>query len=162
MMQLPIRVPPRKKGEARTQFAALPWRLNGDSVEVCLITSRGNGRWILPKGWPMDGQTPAAAAATEAREEAGLIGTPDDRCLGVWSYVKRGENGRLPHLAMVFAVRITEELPDWPERHQRRRKWFSTKKAASKLRAPELCHIVKAFDPLAEDRRVPASPARPE
>ncbi|PYE85648.1 NUDIX hydrolase [Pseudoroseicyclus aestuarii] len=153
-LQLPLRIARRKKGKARTQFAALPWRLQGGTVQICLITSRGSGRWILPKGWPINRQTPAEAAATEAREEAGLIGTPDDRCLGVYSYVKRGDRSRTPHLAMVYGIEVTQVLQDWDERRQRRRKWFSLAEAAARVDEPELRHIITGFDPLAETRRL--------
>ncbi len=156
MIQLPIRMAKRHKGQALTQFAALPWRLTDDSLEICLITSRGKGRWILPKGWPMDQVTPAVAAAIEAREEAGLIGEPDDRCLGVWSYEKRGGKTRDAHMALVFPVNVTQVLEDWPERGERKRKWFSPANAAAKLRAPELRQIILAFDPLS--RRPSAAP----
>ncbi|WP_341211939.1 NUDIX hydrolase [uncultured Limimaricola sp.] len=147
MIQLPLRVAKRHQRLGRTQFAALPWRITGDSVEFCLVTSRGRGRWILPKGWPMDGATPAEAAATEAREEAGLVGLTEDRCLGVWSFVKGGAKTGAPHFAMVFPVQVTQVLADWPERGQRRRKWFTRERAAAKLDAPELRQIVLAFDP---------------
>ena len=147
MIQLPLRVARRHQRLGRTQFAALPWRMVNDTLEVCLITSRGRGRWILPKGWPMDRATPAEAAAREAREEAGLIGLPEDRCLGVWSYVKGGAKTGSPHFAMVFPVHVTQVLGDWPERGQRRRKWFSRERAAAKLDAPELRQMVLLFDP---------------
>ncbi|WPY95850.1 NUDIX hydrolase [Limimaricola variabilis] len=154
MIQHPLRVAKRHQRMGRTQFAALPWRVAGDSIEICLITSRGRGRWILPKGWPMDGATPAEAAAAEAREEAGLVGQPEDRCLGIWSYVKgSGRSGR-PHFAMVFPVRVTQVLADWPERGERRRKWFTREAAAAKLSAPELRQMVLGFDPAPQRPRM--------
>ncbi|MFC6583776.1 NUDIX hydrolase [Sulfitobacter aestuariivivens] len=53
----------------RTQFAALCYRVKKGKVQVLLVTSRGTKRWIVPKGWPMDGKTPAQSAALEAWEE---------------------------------------------------------------------------------------------
>ncbi len=145
--QLPIRIAARRKSDVRTQFAALCYRMGAPGLEVCLVTSRGTGRWILPKGWPMDGQTPAAAAATEAWEEAGLTGQAFDRCLGVYSYVKPLDRTRTACVAMVFPVLVREVHDDWPERAQRKRKWFDRDRAAAKLDEPELRHIVQAFDP---------------
>ena len=57
----------------RRQYAALPYRLE-NGLEVMLISSRETHRWILPKGWPMKGRKPHAAAAQEALEEAGVVG----------------------------------------------------------------------------------------
>lgn len=54
------------------QAGALVWRRAGKGkVEVLLITSRGTGRWVLPKGWLDGGENVAQAAAREAWEEAG-------------------------------------------------------------------------------------------
>ena len=36
----------------------------------------------------MEGKTPAASAAREAWEEAGVTGKPMGHCLGVYSYAK--------------------------------------------------------------------------
>ncbi|EYD71175.1 NUDIX hydrolase [Limimaricola hongkongensis] len=138
MIQLPLRIAKQHQRLGRTQFAALPWRDAADGIEICLVTSRGRGRWILPKGWPMDRTTPAEAAAIEAREEAGLLGQPEDRCLGIWTYTKSG----IPHFAMVFPLQVTRTLDDWPERAERRRKWFTPARAAAKLDAPELRQMV--------------------
>ena len=56
----------------RLQVAALPWRRSSKGVEIMLVTSRGSGRWILPKGWPEAGEALWDAAAREADEEAGI------------------------------------------------------------------------------------------
>jgi len=86
--QIPLKFATGRKTDIRAQFAALCWRVNNDRVEICLVTSRTRGRWILPKGWPMHKQTPAAAAAMEAYEEAGLRGEALDICLGIYSYIE--------------------------------------------------------------------------
>ena len=53
------------------QYAALPFRLKPQR-EVMLVSSRETKRWVIPKGWPMKGRKPHAAAAQEALEEAGV------------------------------------------------------------------------------------------
>ena len=55
------------------QVAALPWRVRDGEVEICLVTSRGTGRWILPKGWPEKNLTHAEAAAREALIKIGIL-----------------------------------------------------------------------------------------
>ncbi|MDQ2089407.1 NUDIX hydrolase [Marimonas arenosa] len=146
--QLPIKVKMRHKSDVRTQFAALCWRLKNDKPQVLLITSRGTKRWIIPKGWPMSGVTPSEAAMTEAWEEAGVKGKPSDRNLGLFSYLKKIP-GRpaMPVVAMVYPVRVSKLVDDFPEAGQRRRKWFTPKKAAAMVREPELAQILKHFDP---------------
>ena len=136
-----------QKTDVRTQFAALCYRVNKGEVEFCLITSRGAGNWIIPKGWPMDGQTPAKAAATEAFEEAGLEGKVHPQSLGVFTYEKQISKGPTPCLAIVYAMQVKTVLSRWPERKERRRKWFSGKKAAARVANPELRQMILKFDP---------------
>ncbi len=145
--QLPLKLRTGRKTDVRAQFAALCWRVKNDKVQVCLITSRTRQRWIIPKGWPMDKQTPAEAAATEAFEEAGVSGDPINFCLGVYSYHKPQKVGNAPIITMIYPLHVTHVHSKWPEKKQRRRKWMSPAKAAKKLSEPELRRIVAAFKP---------------
>jgi hypothetical protein len=63
---LPLSIDPIQKRMARAQFGALCYRIEKEMVQILLVTSRGTKRWIVPKGWPEDGLTPAEAAAREA------------------------------------------------------------------------------------------------
>nr|WP_289069582.1 NUDIX hydrolase [uncultured Aliiroseovarius sp.] len=134
------------KRSVRTQFGALPFRIKNGKVEILLITSRGTGRWIIPKGWPMDGETPAGSAATEAFEEAGVEGTISHDVLGFYSYTKNHDGQRLPCVVAVFPLKVKKQLKSFPEKGQRRRKWVSQKKAAQLVWEPELRRIIKGFD----------------
>ncbi|HHI81755.1 MAG TPA: NUDIX hydrolase [Rhizobiales bacterium] len=145
--QLPISIEASHKSDVRSQFAALCYRLKGNKAEVLLITARNSGRWIVPKGWPMDGMTPAESAAQEAWEEAGVIGKAQDRCLGLFSYSKSVGGEGLPIVAMVYPVRVESLAGQYPEAGQRKRKWFSPKKAAKQVVEPELARILKGFRP---------------
>ena len=132
------------KRDMRAQFAALPWRRVDGRIELCLITSRDTGRWVIPKGWPMDGKTPWEAATTETFEEAGLRGVASTRCVGVFTYRKDLDDGlSLPVLVAVFPFEVTKVLPDWPEACERKRKWVSLKKASQMLSDPELREILR-------------------
>jgi 8-oxo-dGTP pyrophosphatase MutT (NUDIX family) len=127
----------------RNQYAALCWRLHRGHVEVLLITSRDTGRWVTPKGWPMDGMDPAEAAAREAWEEAGVTGEVEPDVLGFYSYDKVLKPGQsLPCVVAVYPLRVGELADKFPERKERRRKWFSAAKAARKVAEPELRELL--------------------
>lgn len=147
--QVPIRLSPSDKRSVRTQFGALPYRLRDGKVEILLITSRGTGRWIIPKGWPMDGETPAGAAATEAYEEAGVEGKLSHQVIGFYAYNKMHDGEKLPCVVAIFPLKVKKILNTYPEKTQRRRKWFSQKKAAQMISEPELRPLIKGFDPKA-------------
>jgi len=135
------------KTNLRTQFAALCYRIKDNKVQICLVTSRRSKRWIVPKGWPMDGETPMDAAATEAFEEAGVRGKIHARPAGVFSYYKVRSEDELPCLAVVYPLKVKKVLKDWPERKERTRKWLSRKKAAALVSDPELSTIILNFKP---------------
>lgn len=153
--QLPISLHGGAKGTARTQFAALCWRRKAGKVQVLLITSRRRKRWIVPKGWPMHGKTPAECALIEAWEEAGVRGTASDACVGVYSYerIREGE-GSLPCLAMLYPVKVKQLRDKFPEYRDRKRKWVSRKKAAKMLKHRELGKLITGFSP---PKKQPAS-----
>lgn len=147
--QLPLSFGQAEKTDVRTQFAALCYRVKNQKVQILLVTSRGSRRWILPKGWPMDGKTPADSAAQEAWEEAGVRGTAVSRPLGMFSYSKAlgDDDADLPCVAMIYAIRVTSLARDFPEVGQRTRKWMTRKKAAAMVDEPELSRILRDFDP---------------
>ncbi len=149
LRQHPMRLAGAVKREVRSQFGAIPWRLNDGKVEILLITSRGTGRWILPKGWPMHGATPAEAAATEAWEEAGVTGTPSHVSAGFYAYQKLFEGDNLPIVVAMFPLKVKKVHKEWPEKGDRKRRWVSRKRAASLLQEPELRQMIKHFDPRA-------------
>lgn len=146
--QLPISLHGARKGDVRTQFSALCYRVRRNKVQILLVTSRGTRRWIVPKGWPMEGKTPAESAQKEAWEEAGVTGKPDGTCLGVYSYAKDvGSMDDLPCLAMLYPIAVTSLARKYPEQGQRRRRWMSRKRAAKMVSERELARLILDFDP---------------
>ncbi|MBM3615096.1 MAG: NUDIX hydrolase [Alphaproteobacteria bacterium] len=131
---------------ARTQYGALCWRMHRGKVEVLLITSRDTGRWVIPKGWPIAGLSPFETAAREAWEEAGVEGDVADQDLGVFDYEKSlGHKGSVTCSVQVFGLRVAELKGKFPERKERRRKWFDFEKAARKVPEPELRALLLAL-----------------
>ena len=132
----------------RAQYAALCWRLHRGKVEVLLITSRDTGRWVIPKGWPMPDRTPSEAAEIEAWEEAGVKGEVAAQELGLFSYDKvLCQNRSVDCAVQVFALRVASLADKFPERRERRRKWFAAEKAAKKVAEPELRRLLANLTP---------------
>lgn len=139
-----VLIPPEGGSEPRTQYGAICWRLRGGGgLEVLLVTSRETGRWVIPKGWPIRNLSPEASAAREAWEEAGVKGQPGPHCLGIYSYEKgvgkpTGPRVYHPCVVAVYPLEVGHIAKSWPEAGERKRKWFSPKKAARKVAEPEL------------------------
>lgn len=108
------------------QSAVIPFRQVDGGVEVALITSRGRGRWIIPKGVVEPGLSPADSALHEAFEEAGLRGRVVGDPLGSYRYAKWEGTCTVE----VFAMAVDEVCDDWPERAERQRRWLPPAAAA--------------------------------
>jgi len=128
------------------QYAALPYRLVGRRVQILLITSRGTGRWVIPKGWPMKGVKPHEAAAIEAAEEAGLAGAITDRPVGSYSYRKEIKPDQIITVqVMVFPFHVESHAETFKEAGERTARWFSYRQAAGHVAEPSLRRIIIEF-----------------
>ena len=131
----------------RRQVAALCHRDHAGRREVLLITSRERGRWIVPKGWPMEDRSDAEAARIEAWEEAGVEAAEvSEDVLGAYFYEKRVEDGEdIPVEAQVYEVEVAALAEDYPEREERERVWVTPEEAARRVDEPELQEILRDF-----------------
>ncbi|MEO0930532.1 MAG: NUDIX hydrolase [Pseudomonadota bacterium] len=123
-------IDPTAKQQVLSQVAALCTRSCGKGLQVLLVQS-SRGRWILPKGWPMDDRTDAQAAKLEAWEEAGVAkGAVDQAPVATFMTKKRFEDGTAtPCLVSVYPMDVKSMAKEYPEAGQRRRRWVSIKKA---------------------------------
>ena len=131
------------------QVAALCWRVshkNGHGLEVLLITSLNSKRWIVPKGWPEPEWGPAENAAREAFEEAGVTGNISAQPIGSYHYLKeRKDGGGVPCSVEVFALAVTKQLDDWPEKNARELAWLPVDQAVVRVAEPGLRQVLKDF-----------------
>ncbi|SEL84187.1 NUDIX hydrolase [Xaviernesmea oryzae] len=134
---------------ARMQCAALCYRFHKKTgePEMLVITSRDTGRWVIPKGWPMEGKTSAQAAAREAYEEAGVKGIVSEEMAGSYMYEK-GMNGglKVPCRVQVYPLVVTDMLKHFPERGSRKLDWVSFAEAAARVAEPGLKALIEQFD----------------
>ena len=128
------------------QVAALPVRVGTrGELEILIISTRGSGRWTVPKGWPMRGRSDAEAAAQEAYEEAGVRGTIATAPLGTFEYVKRrNENETL--FVTVYRLNVTSSVRHWRERGQRKQRWLAPSAAADCVAWPGLAEVIRSLE----------------
>ena len=137
---------PRRHKPSR-QIAALPVRRDDRGrLRVLLVTSRDTGRWVLPKGWPIDGLDPWEAAAVEALEEAGAEGAVGMSAIGSYGYGKRMSGGAtLPCRVELYPMRVKRLHKTWKEVRERERRWFGPSAAAKRVDEPELRDILRSL-----------------
>jgi len=119
------------------QSGVLP--IAGDMV--VLITARGSGRWIIPKGYIEKGMTPAESAAKEAWEEAGVVGKVTDELIGTYRY--RRPSGMFD--VKVYPLEVESVLDRWDEMHVRRRKIVTPREALDMVCNKQLAGILSSF-----------------
>jgi 8-oxo-dGTP pyrophosphatase MutT (NUDIX family) len=131
-----------RRGE---QTAALPIQLDAKGrLSVLMVTSRDTGRWVMPKGWLIDGEKPWRAAEIEALEEAGAEGRVSSVAIGVYHYDKRLDDGTiLPCRVRVYPMVVSRLKRRWKERRERKRRWFSPKAAARRVDEPDLAQLLR-------------------
>ena len=132
--------------EVMQQYGVLPWRIDrGGAMQVLLITSRRRGRWIVPRGWLAKGRPPYQSAALEAFEEAGVIGDIHSHPMACYHYLKEGKDGSLQRCRVtLFSLQVRGTLTNWPERGQRKRRWFALDEAAGMVDDAELAQVIRS------------------
>jgi len=145
--------------------APFPYTVVDGQVVFLLVTSRGTGRWIFPKGDPMDGLAPYETAAQEAMEEAGIEGEVDPTPIGTYRAFKTLPFRRkIIHVEM-YPLRVTRQSDEWPEKGRRHRHWAilpEAKRLLSDARVADLAvklnrrlHVkgLPVYPPIAHIRR---------
>jgi len=147
-----VKAPVRRAASRRSlprhrQYGAIAVRLGRQNrIEVLLLTSRGTGRWVIPKGWRMRSRTPAGTARREAYEEAGVKGRLwSRRSIGSYLYSKADEKFTGEILVRVFVLVVDEQAKDWPEIRERRTRWFPVERAAALVKERELAKLLRAL-----------------
>ena len=103
------------------QIAALPVQFAADgSLQLYLVTSRGSGRWIIPKGNPIPGLDAHEVAAQEALEEAGLVGQVMPVCIGTFEFERARPVAGSTCLVDVYPMHVERQVSKFDERRQRR------------------------------------------
>jgi 8-oxo-dGTP pyrophosphatase MutT (NUDIX family) len=114
----------------KQQAAAIPFRISGRKLEVCLIRRKGSrNRWGIPKGFVERGDSARDAALKEAEEEAGLRGKLVGASVGRYKYDKWGTTLEVT----VYLMKVKTEEDDWQESDYRERHWKSFRDAARLL-----------------------------
>lgn len=127
------------------QSAVLAYCFHADIPKVLMVTSRGRGRWVLPKGHIEEGQSPQEAALCEAFEEAGVTGHVADTKIGTYSYTKLDKLEDHSYVVKVYPMEVSKLAEDWPEKSVRNRTWMDFPSAANAVEEPELRILLNDF-----------------
>jgi 8-oxo-dGTP pyrophosphatase MutT (NUDIX family) len=150
---------PKPEDFETIQAAALPVVTNVDGdLRVVMVTTRGSGRWTLPKGNLMVGLHPYEAARQEALEEAGLIGKTKKKSIGSYPFWKRLDGFWVLATVIVFPMKVEQRIEDYKETGLRQVQEFTFSEAEETVFEPGLKAIIRAFG----DRKLKIKPPSAE
>ena len=129
-----------------TQVGALPIRFEEGEPLVLLLTSRESKRWVIPKGWPMKGKKNWAAAAQEAKEEAGILGRTAKKPIGHFLYFKRRSAQFDLIRVEVYLMQYEKKLDVYREKGQRDMRWVSFDEASEMVEETGLAQLLRELD----------------
>src|SRR5829696_1960022 len=127
------------------QFAALPYRVRDDDLEILLITTRKKRRWSVPKGWPIKRAAPHETAMIEAYEEAGVRGEIGAKQIGRFRKRRQRKKHSVLCEVQIFPLEVTHQQNDWPEKRERNRLWVAPRKAAKLVKKSALRRAIEDF-----------------
>ncbi|GAA6202230.1 NUDIX hydrolase [Aquicoccus sp. SU-CL01552] len=129
------------------QFAALCYRPGADGTPEVLLVTSSRGRWIAPKGWPINGLEGAQIALQEAWEEAGVQdGKPWPEPLTSYDCVKQHDSGLERDCTIwVYPIEVTRMCDDFPEADRRDIVWLPIAQAIEKAEEPGLRDALQQF-----------------
>ena len=120
----------KKKG--RSKIAALPIRYHKKKgLQICLITSRKRGHWIVPTGKPEKKLSNSDVAQLEAYEEAGVLGRASRK--QCFSHRTCSVSRKVERNLTLYPLKVRKELKHWPEDDHRSRKWIKVSRLAKYL-----------------------------
>lgn len=100
----------------KKEIGAVPFLYINNRMNLVLITSRGSGQWIIPKGQPEKDKSDKEVAVMEAWEEAGVKGEINGEAMHL--HLGSGKN----KIAMRLYPMVVKEIADeWPEKQERER-----------------------------------------
>jgi 8-oxo-dGTP pyrophosphatase MutT (NUDIX family) len=114
-------------------------RSSNGTTEMLLITSRRDRTWGIPKGEKREAEEPWAAAAREAREEAGISGYIKEVPLGEYDFM----NTSTKQSVTIFHMTDVHEESNFDDIRIREKQWIPLSEAGRFIRVAKLNEIIK-------------------
>lgn len=137
---------PASDAPAEFQAGVIPYARVKNELTYLLVTSRGTGKWLFPKGAMTPGLTPREVAIREAREEAGIAGTIAQNAIGTYRDWKTRDAVRHAIEVALFPMHVETQFDDWRESAQRYRHWVTFPELQALLTNPGLVSLVGSLN----------------
>ena len=122
------------------QSGVIPFFLEDGKIKIVLVTSRGSGEWIIPKGMLEENMTIEQSAANEALEEAGVEGKIGNNVFSEYNYQK----WQSKFLVKIYLLKVETIHQVWDEIKFRNIKIVDLFEAL-KIIKPDQLQVLKDF-----------------
>lgn len=133
-----------------SKIGIIPYQTKGDALAVLFVTSQTRGRWILPKGSVIEGESPVETCKREGFEEAGVRGSVLEE-YPITVVVGRQTDSGLQQVPVTYYPFLVNSQEDkWPEKATRQRHWAlidDVPKVAYREDFRSLIEIIKDLKP---------------
>lgn len=160
----------QKGGMMDHKVGVIPFDISGERIAVMFVTSQRRGRWILPKGDVVSGESLIDGASREAFQEAGVEGEILQDVPMTMAITKSDPTGISQVAVTYFPMLVTNQMEEWPEQDKRDRHWALLEDAPKVTDREDFQQVIGAFTAIkplilgiAKDRKsAPQGQPKPE
>lgn len=131
------------------KVGSIPFKVFKDKFAILFVTSQVRGRWILPKGTLLEGESHETACNRSTFEEAGVKGKLIKNFPITKLITKSINNGTTLVPVTFYPLLVENQFDDWPDKGTRQRHWSllrDVNKVASREDYLNVLDDFKSFD----------------
>jgi len=128
------------------KVGAIPFDVSGDQLAILFVTSQRRGRWILPKGDLLTGESHKKGCKREVFEEAGVKGKMLMNFPITLPISKASENVIDTVAVTYYPMLVTKQFDTWSEDNKRERHWALLKDAKRVVDRADFANLIQLFE----------------
>ena len=130
------------------KIGSVPFKVFKNKVAVLFVTSQVRGRWILPKGTLLDGESHEDTCYRETYNEAGAKGYMMKNYPITKPITKLTSNGIISNSVTFYPLVVEEQDSNWPDQAKRQRHWALLKDVKKVASREDYIYVLEDFKKL--------------
>ncbi len=127
------------------KVGSIPFKVYKDKFAILFVTSQVRGRWILPKGTLIKGESHEIACNRSTFEEAGVKGKLLKNFPITKLITKSIDNGTTLLPVTFYPLLVENQFDDWPDKDKRQRHWSLLKDAHKVASREDYLNVLDDF-----------------
>jgi ADP-ribose pyrophosphatase YjhB (NUDIX family) len=130
------------------KVGSIPFQVFKDKVAVLFVTSQVRGRWILPKGILVAGESHDDACHRETYKESGVKGRIIKNFPVTKRITKLTSKGIISTPVTFYPLLVQKQDDDWPDKIKRQRHWALLRDVHKVASKEDYINVLKSFEEL--------------